>query len=73
MLQMSDAVWDELDGKFVGLPLDEANQQDLTGQRVRDWVRQLMDEGMPLGQDEDCERRRGLEARQRVERREACR
>lgn len=31
----------EIDGQFVGLPLDEENQSDLTDQRVKAWVEQL--------------------------------
>jgi flavodoxin I len=31
-------------GKFVGLALDEDNQSELTGQRVKDWVAQLKSE-----------------------------
>ncbi len=29
------------DGKFVGLALDEANQSDLTQERIKAWVAQL--------------------------------
>jgi flavodoxin I len=36
------------DGKFLGLPLDEDNEDDLTGGRVDKWVAQLKSEGMPL-------------------------
>merc|ERR1719160_1220173 len=36
------------DGKFVGLPLDEDNEDDMTKGRVDAWVKQLKDEGMPL-------------------------
>ena len=32
------------DGKFVGLAIDEDNQSDLTGERVKDWVAQLKTE-----------------------------
>ena len=38
----------EVDGKFLGLPLDEDNQGDQTEDRVSDWVTQLKKEGMPL-------------------------
>ena len=31
----------EVDGQFVGLPLDDENQSDLTDQRVKAWVKQL--------------------------------
>merc|ERR1719313_2708337 len=36
------------DGKFVGLPLDEDNEDDQTGDRVNSWVKQLQSEGMPI-------------------------
>lgn len=32
------------DGKFVGLALDEANQSDLTQERIKAWVAQLKQE-----------------------------
>jgi flavodoxin I len=32
------------DGKFVGLPLDEDNQSELTQQRIADWAAQLKQE-----------------------------
>merc|ERR1739847_106704 len=35
-------------GKFLGLPLDEDNESDLTDERVAAWVSQLKSEGMPL-------------------------
>ena len=38
----------EVDGKFLGLPLDEDNQGDQTEDRASDWVTQLKKEGMPL-------------------------
>ncbi len=34
----------EVDGKFVGLPLDEDNQSDLTDERIEKWVAQLKEE-----------------------------
>lgn len=34
-----------VDGKFVGLALDEDNQADLTDSRIKNWVRQLKGEG----------------------------
>ncbi|MCG6190271.1 flavodoxin [Maribellus maritimus] len=30
-----------VDGKFVGLPLDEDNQSDLTDERIESWVEQI--------------------------------
>jgi len=36
------------DGKFLGLPLDEDNENDMTKDRVTNWVSQLKSEGMPL-------------------------
>merc|ERR1719443_1951359 len=36
------------DGKFLGLPLDEDNEDDKTSDRVNAWVTQLKGEGMPL-------------------------
>jgi len=36
------------DGKFVGLPLDEDNEDDMTEDRVGKWVAQLKSEGMPI-------------------------
>jgi len=36
-----DASQAEEGGQFVGLPLDEDNQDDLTAQRIADWVTQL--------------------------------
>jgi flavodoxin I len=35
-------------GKFLGLPLDEDNESDQTGDRVSSWIAQLKSEGMPL-------------------------
>ena len=34
----------EVDGLFIGLPLDEENQSDLTNQRVKLWVEQIKGE-----------------------------
>lgn len=34
----------EVDGQFVGLPLDEDNQSDLTPQRIKKWTIQLKDQ-----------------------------
>jgi len=34
----------ESDGQFVGLPLDEENQGDLTDQRVKNWIEQIKPE-----------------------------
>lgn len=34
----------ELDGQFLGLPLDEENQGDLTNERIKNWVEQLKKE-----------------------------
>merc|ERR1711971_670064 len=36
------------DGKFLGLPLDQDNEDDMTEDRVKAWVEQLKGEGMPL-------------------------
>merc|ERR1719387_1620639 len=36
------------DGKFLGLPLDEDNENDMTKNRVKTWVDQLKSEGMPV-------------------------
>jgi len=36
------------DGKFLGLPLDEDNEDDKTEGRVGAWVEQIKGEGMPL-------------------------
>merc|ERR1719356_2426119 len=38
----------EQDGKFLGLPLDQDNEDDQTEGRVSAWVSQLKSEGMPL-------------------------
>jgi len=35
-------------GKFLGLPLDQDNEDDMTEGRVADWVAQIKSEGMPL-------------------------
>merc|ERR1712025_527011 len=35
-------------GKFLGLPLDQDNEDDKTEGRVAAWVDQLKKEGMPL-------------------------
>merc|ERR1712151_556417 len=34
--------------KFLGLPLDEDNENDQTAERVEAWVKQIKAEGMPL-------------------------
>ena len=34
----------EIDGQFVGLPLDEDNESNLTGDRIKEWVTQLKKE-----------------------------
>jgi flavodoxin I len=36
------------DGKFLGLPLDNDNEPDMTEGRAKAWVDQLKSEGMPL-------------------------
>merc|ERR1719428_1619198 len=36
------------DGKFLGLPLDQDNEDDMTEGRVKSWVSQIKGEGMPL-------------------------
>merc|ERR1719258_734064 len=36
------------DGKFLGLPLDQDNEDDMTEGRVKAWVAQIKGEGMPL-------------------------
>jgi len=38
----------EIEGKFIGLPLDEMNEDDLTEDRLKDWLLQLKKEGMPI-------------------------
>merc|ERR1719428_55155 len=38
----------EQDGKFLGLPNDQDNEDDQTEGRVKAWVAQLKSEGMPL-------------------------
>jgi flavodoxin I len=37
-----------VDGKFLGLPLDQDNEDDMSADRVKAWVDQLKSEGMPL-------------------------
>lgn len=37
-----------VDDKFLGLPLDQENQVDLTEGRVEAWISQLKAEGMPI-------------------------
>ncbi len=34
----------EVDGKFVGLPIDEDNESDMTDERIEKWVEQLKGE-----------------------------
>ncbi|KAL9139752.1 flavodoxin [Amphidinium carterae] len=36
------------DGKFLGLPLDQDNEAEMSEERVAAWVAQLKSEGMPL-------------------------
>jgi len=36
------------DGKFLGLPLDQDNEPDMTEARVKAWVAQIKSEGMPV-------------------------
>jgi flavodoxin I len=36
------------DGKFLGLPLDQDNEDDMTEARVKSWITQIKGEGMPL-------------------------
>merc|ERR1711985_135459 len=38
----------EADGKFLGMPCDQDNEDDMTEGRVKAWVSQLKGEGMPL-------------------------
>lgn len=38
----------EIDGQFIGLPLDEMNEDDLTADRLAAWLSQLKEEGMPI-------------------------
>jgi flavodoxin I len=38
----------ESDSKFLGLPLDQDNEGDLTEERVEAWISQIKGEGMPL-------------------------
>jgi flavodoxin I len=37
-----------INGKFVGLPLDDMNEDDLTEEKLNAWIEQLKGEGMPL-------------------------
>eukprot|EP00316_Scyphosphaera_apsteinii_P021465 CAMPEP_0119309986 /NCGR_PEP_ID=MMETSP1333-20130426/17637_1 /TAXON_ID=418940 /ORGANISM="Scyphosphaera apsteinii, Strain RCC1455" /LENGTH=171 /DNA_ID=CAMNT_0007314093 /DNA_START=180 /DNA_END=695 /DNA_ORIENTATION=- len=41
----SKSIWD---GKFCGLACDETNQAELSEERVKSWVAQLKNEGMPI-------------------------
>lgn len=36
------------DGKFLGLPLDQDNEDDMTEGRVKAWLEQIKSEGMPI-------------------------
>jgi len=36
------------DDRFLGLPLDQDNEDDMTDARVESWVVQIKGEGMPL-------------------------
>lgn len=36
------------DGKFLGLPLDQDNEGDMTEERAEAWISQIKAEGMPL-------------------------
>merc|ERR1712012_25172 len=38
----------EKNGKFLGLPLDEDNESDMSPDRISAWVKQIKGEGMPL-------------------------
>merc|ERR1739848_485526 len=38
----------EKDGKLLGLPLDQDNEDDQTEERVASWISQLKGEGMPI-------------------------
>lgn len=38
----------EIEGQFIGLPLDEMNEDDLTEDRLKAWLLQLRGEGMPI-------------------------
>jgi len=38
----------DIDGKFIGLALDELNEDHLTDDRLKSWILQLKKEGMPL-------------------------
>ena len=40
--------WGDQDGKFLGLALDQDNEDDQTEGRVAAWVEQIKGEGMPL-------------------------
>jgi len=35
-------------GKFLGLPLDQDNEDDMTEGRIESWIAQIKSEGMPL-------------------------
>ena len=58
--QNSLAVWPELGGQFCGLPIDENTEPELTAERIRKWLDQLREEGMPVPiadpRDDDCEK-----------------
>jgi len=38
----------EIDGQFIGLPLDEMNEDDMTEDRLKAWLLQIKEEGMPI-------------------------
>merc|ERR1712124_36373 len=38
----------EADGKFLGLPTDQDNEDDQSEERVEKWISQLKGEGMPI-------------------------
>jgi len=38
----------EIEGQFIGLPLDEMNEDDFTKDRLTAWLSQLREEGMPI-------------------------
>lgn len=42
----------EIDGQFIGLPLDEMNEDDFTEDRLKAWLLQLQKEGMPINSSE---------------------
>ena len=52
---------DEDEDKFIGLPLDEIHQQDMSGERIRNWLDMIRSDGMPLP-EAPCDRRRSLQA-----------